>query len=124
MKIGVSGRIDVQKIIKEAMFKGQKGTYLDFKTFIEIDVQDQYGNNGFIAQEMGKDAQDRGPILGNVKVFWDDVGGSMQQQAPQTQAPQQQRQAPQQSPNQNLPPAYHDEQPLNLSLKYSLVDEG
>jgi len=115
MKIGVSGRIDVQKIIKEAMFKGAKGTYLDFKTFIEIDVQDQYGNNGFIAQELGKDATDRGPILGNVKVFWNDSEQAPHQPAPQQnyqapqqqqrQEPQQQRQAPQQSPNQNLPPA-------------------
>ena len=104
MKIGVSGKIDVTKIIREAMFKGQKGTYLDFKVFIDVDVQDQYGNNGMVTQELSKEARDRneqGPILGNVKVFWDDVQGA-HQQAPQQQqqnnqqAPQQQQRAPQQ----------------------------
>ena len=122
MKIGITGRIDVQKIIRDAMFKGQKGTYLDFKTFIEIDVQDQYGNNGFISQEMGKDAQDRGPILGNVKVFWNDSEATQAapqqhsyQQAPQ-QAPQQQRQTPQQQQQQyqqerQQPPAQYQQSP-------------
>ena len=129
MKIGVAGKIDVTTIIREAMFKRQKGTYLDFKVFIDIDVQDQYGNNGMVTQELSKEARDRneqGPILGNVKVFWDDVQGAHQQapqqqqggyqQAPQ-QAPQQQQRAPQQpqqapqqsnrqqSPNQNIPPS-------------------
>jgi len=141
MKIGVSGRIDVLKLLKQYFFTGAKGTYMDFQTFIEVDVQDQYGNNGFITQELGKESRDRGekgPILGNVKVFWNDAG---QQQAPQQnyqqapqQAPQQQRQAPQQqqqqqqqqyqqerqqppaqyqqSPNQNVPQAndFNDDQ--------------
>jgi len=104
MKIGVSGRINVQQLIKEAMFKGAKGTYLDFKVFIEVDVQDQFGNNGMITQELSKEARDRGekgPILGNVKVFWNDAG----QQAVQQQ--QQQRQAPQQAPQQQQYQAPH-----------------
>ena len=124
MKIGVSGRIDVLKLLKQYFFTGAKGTYMDFQTFIEVDVQDQYGNNGFITQELGKEARDRGekgPILGNVKVFWNDAGQQQAPQAPQRQAAPQQnyqqqpqhpiQQAPhnqpqyQQSPMQALPPA-------------------
>ena len=81
MKIGVSLKIDVSKIEKSRLFKGQKGTYLDCTTFIEIDEQDQYGNNGFISQDVSKEEKDngvQGNILGNVKVFWNNQG---QQQA-------------------------------------------
>ena len=108
MKIGVTGKIDVTKIIREAMFKGQKGTYLDFKVFIDTDVQDQYGNNGMITQELSKEARDRtekGPILGNVKLFWNDTTVGVPQQAPQQQrAPQQQQQ--QQAPQQQAQQGY------------------
>ena len=112
MKIGVSGRIDVLKLLKQYFFTGAKGTYMDFQTFIEIDVKDEFGNNGFISQDLGKEARARGE-----KGFWNDAGQQQQQQAPQQQqrqAPQQQqyqqeRQQPpaqyQQSPNQNVPNA-------------------
>lgn len=135
MKIGVSGRIDVLKLLKQYFFTGAKGTYMDFQTFIEVDVQDQYGNNGFITQELGKEARDRGekgPILGNVKVFWNEPVNGIDPRAPQRQAApqqnyqhnhQQQPQHPiqqpphnqpqyQQSPNQNVPHAndFTDEQ--------------
>jgi len=97
MKIGVSLKIDVSKIDKTLLFKGQKGTYLDAKVFIDIDQKDQYENNGMITQELGKNAQqgDQGAILGNCKVFWNDSqqqqqAAPAQQQKPQQQAPQQQ----------------------------------
>ena len=75
MKIGVSLKIDVTKIDKDKLFKGAKGTYLDAKTFIDLDQLDQYGNNGFIAQAVTKEERDagvKGAILGNVKVFYKD----------------------------------------------------
>jgi len=74
MKIGLSIKIDVTKIDKSRLFKGDKGTYLDLTTFIELDEQDKYGNNGFIAQSQTKEERDAGAdrptILGNVKVFF------------------------------------------------------
>ena len=117
MKYGVRIKLDVSKIDKTKLFRGQKGVYLDATVFIDVDQKDQYDNNGMITQDIPKaekDAGQQGAILGNVQVFWSDG----QQQAPQQQASQQNyQQAPQQapqrapqqqhqqSPNQNLPPA-------------------
>lgn len=95
MRIGVRLKIDVTKIDKAMLFKGKKGTYLDATAFIDLDEQDQYGNNGMITQDPGKDSKDKGPILGNSQLFWSDSGS--QQQPAQQQAPQQQ-QAQQQAP--------------------------
>ena len=71
MKIGVRLKIDVTKIQKDLLFVGKKGKYLDETVFIDADNTDQYENNGMITQDAGKD-QDKGPILGNVRVFWKD----------------------------------------------------
>ncbi len=60
--------IDVKKIDKTALFEGAKGTYLDLVFFDNNDGRDQYGNDGFVVQDIGKDrrlAGERGPILGN-----------------------------------------------------------
>lgn len=85
MKIGVSIKIDVTKIEKARLFKGEKGTYLDLTTFIDTADVDQYGNHGFISQSVTKEEREqqvKTPILGNVKVFYRDG----QQGAPQQQA--------------------------------------
>ena len=63
-------KIDVTKIDKARLFKGQKGTYLDAVILIRDEV-DQYGNNGMIVQSVTKEEREagvKGPILGNVKV--------------------------------------------------------
>ena len=81
MKIGVSVRIDVTKIDKERLFKGEKGTYLDLTTFIDVDAKDKYDNNGFISQSVSEDerkAKIQTPILGNVKVFWKGEGATQE----------------------------------------------
>jgi hypothetical protein len=78
-KIGVQLKIDVTKIDKALLFKGAKGAYLDATVFIDIDTPDQYGNNGMVTQGISKEARDageKGPILGNVKVFWKGGGNS------------------------------------------------
>ena len=72
-KVGVSVKIDVTKIDKARLFKGEKGTYLDLTTFIDLDNQDDYGNNGFIAHSVNQEEREqgvKGDILGNVKVFY------------------------------------------------------
>lgn len=87
MKIGVSVRIDVTKIEKARLYKGQKGTYLDLTTFIDLEQEDQYGNHGFISQTVSKEEREQNvqtPILGNCKVFYKDGQGGAQQQAPAT----------------------------------------
>jgi hypothetical protein len=62
-------KIDVTKILKDALFKGAKGTYLDASLILD-DEPDQYGNHGMIVQDLGKERRDsgeKGPILGNAK---------------------------------------------------------
>ena len=93
MKYGVNLKIDVTKIDKNKLFKGQKGTYLDAQVFIEVDEQDQYGNNGMITQAAPKGEQ--GAILGNAKIFWQESGQQSGQSQPQQKAQPQYQQAPQ-----------------------------
>ena len=105
--IGVNLKIDVSKIDKSKLFKGQKGTYLDAQVFVDTN-NDQYGNNGMITQAVSKEDRDqgvKGAILGNCKIFWQEKGGQqpqLQNHAGQ-QAPQQQRQAPQQPGFDDIP---------------------
>lgn len=63
-------KIDVTKIQKNQMFVGKKGTYLDAAVHENKDGTDQYGNDGFITQEVSKEAREageKGPIIGNWK---------------------------------------------------------
>ena len=82
-KYGVSLKIDVSKIDKEKLFRGEKGTYLDATVFIDVDQQGQYGDNGMITQSWKDQQKGEGNILGNVKVFWRDDGQQQARQAPQ-----------------------------------------
>ena len=89
MKVGISVRIDVTKIDKARLYKGEKGTYLDLTTFVDTYTQDQYENNGFISQSVDKEEREKGvqtPILGNVKVFFNDAAQSAPQSSPQSKA--------------------------------------
>ena len=81
-KIGVGLNIDVTKIEKARLVEGKKGTYLDMTVFIDLDEQDQYGNNGMIVHAKQKGEEGQTPILGNAKIFWREDGGSS---APVTQ---------------------------------------
>src|SRR5690554_1735283 len=83
-KVGVRLKIDVSKIDKARLFKGQKGVYLDATCFIDLDEKGQYGDNGMVTQDVSKEEREqgvKGPILGNVTVFYRD--DQPQQQAPQ-----------------------------------------
>ena len=73
MKIGISIKIDVTKIDKSRLFKGEKGTYLDLTMFLDTDNPSQWGDHGFISQSVSKEEKAQGvqtPILGNGKVFY------------------------------------------------------
>jgi len=69
MKIGIEVRIDVSKIDKARLYKGEKGTYLTMTAFVDPINQDKYGNNGMVTHKKNQDEQ-QAPILGNTKVFW------------------------------------------------------
>ena len=65
----LSLKIDVSKIDKSKLFKGEKGVYLDAVLFLN-DELDDYGNNGMIVQNATKEEREngkRGAILGNSK---------------------------------------------------------
>lgn len=81
MKVAVNLKIDVTKIDKARLFRGQKGTYLDATVFIDIDNKDQYDNNGMITQSVSKEEKEqgvKGNILGNVQVFWREYNNAKQ----------------------------------------------
>ena len=63
-------KIDVLKIDKARLFKGEKGTYLDA---VMIETPDnQYGDDYMIVQGVSKEEREagtRGNILGNAKIF-------------------------------------------------------
>lgn len=62
-------KLDVMKIDKSALYKGEKGTYLEVSVLMK-DEEDQYGNHGMAVQGVGevrRKAGEKGPILGNAK---------------------------------------------------------
>jgi len=91
---GVNLKIDVSKIDKSKLFKGEKGNYLDLTAFINVDKQGQYGDNGMVTQNWKDQQKGEGPILGNAKVFWRDDGGQAQ--------PAQQQQQSQPEPDDDM----------------------
>jgi hypothetical protein len=64
----IVGKIDVTKIDKEGLFIGKKGKYFDFALFENRDGPDEYGNDGFMVQNLPKAQRDAGkknPIIAN-----------------------------------------------------------
>jgi hypothetical protein len=60
-------KINVTKINKDLLFKGQKGTYLDA---VLHEKPNEYGDDGFITQSISKerrDAGEKGPIIGSYR---------------------------------------------------------
>jgi hypothetical protein len=75
-------KLNLSRIDKTALFKGEKGTYGDF-TIMLNDTVDKYGNHGFVTQDLGMERRakgERGPILGNGKM----VDGSNAPSKPST----------------------------------------
>jgi|TARA_R110002050_G_scaffold255165_1_gene393802 hypothetical protein len=59
-------KINVEKVDKKYLFKGEKGTYLDLVLFES--TNQQYGDTHMVVQSIPKEERDkgeRGPILGN-----------------------------------------------------------
>lgn len=83
-------KIDVTKILKQHLYTGKKGTYLELVVMENREGEDQYGNTHMVVQGLPKElreAGERGPILGNGKEF----GQPRQQQREYSQRPAQQR---------------------------------
>jgi hypothetical protein len=79
-------KIDVTKIEKSAIYIGEKGKYITVTLMDNRDGTDQYGNDGFAVQDIGKErrlAGEKGPIIGN----WKHVGPTQAKPAPKPPAP-------------------------------------
>jgi len=67
----ITAKIDVTKILKDELYKGQKGTYLDLVLFENKNGEDANGNHGIVKQSLSKATREAGeveaPILGNYK---------------------------------------------------------
>lgn len=62
--------INVTKIDKSAIHAGKNGKYINLVCFDNRGGPDQYGNDGFVVQDLPRerrDAGERGPIIGNFK---------------------------------------------------------
>ena len=71
MKYTIALKIDVAKIDKERLYRGDKGTYLDAVLMFDTE-EGQYGQNGMIVQSVSKDERlsgVKGEILGNAKLL-------------------------------------------------------
>jgi hypothetical protein len=78
--------INVTKIDKSALYEGKNGKYLSLVLFDNKDGLDQYGNSGFVTQDIGKErreAGERGPIIGN----WKETGQTKPQQTAPISSP-------------------------------------
>jgi hypothetical protein len=66
----ITCNINVTRIDKAALFEGKNGKYLNLTLLDNKDGPDQYGNHGFIVQDIGqarRQAGEKGPIIGNFK---------------------------------------------------------
>lgn len=65
-------KINVTKILKEHLFQGKNGKYLDLSLLPLKAGPDQYGNEYTVVQDIGKAARasgEKGPFIGNAKVM-------------------------------------------------------
>jgi hypothetical protein len=87
MKVGIEIRIDVTKIDKARIYQGKKGKYLTMTSFVDLDQEDQYGNNGFVSHKKEQGETENTPILGNTKVCWKDEEATQRSGAPEPSQP-------------------------------------
>jgi hypothetical protein len=76
-----TANINVTKIDKTALYEGKNGKYLSLVFFDNKEGPDQFGNDGFVTQDLGKErrmAGEKGPIIGN----WKEVGTKRPAPAP------------------------------------------
>lgn len=80
----ISASIDVTKISKDKLVKGEKGTYLNITIAINDEI-DQYGNQAGIYESQSKEEREskaKKNYLGNGKIAWSSEGGSTAKSAP------------------------------------------
>ena len=79
-----SASLDVSKISKDKLVKGDKGTYLNITVSIN-DEEDNYGNVLSITESQTKEEREsksKKNYLGNGKLVWSSDGGTPAKKAP------------------------------------------
>lgn len=98
-------KINVTKILKEYIFEGKNGKYLNLVAWPNKNGTGQYGDTHFVSQDIPKEARDEGiqaPILGNLTL-------------PEEEAPPPRQQTTQPAPRRapagtvEHPPIQHDD---------------
>jgi hypothetical protein len=83
-------KINVLKILKEHLFKGQKGTYLDCAIWPNKNGTGEYGDTHYITQEISKEARDRGErgaIIGSITWIDEPKAAPVPRSSPPRQTP-------------------------------------
>ena len=105
--VGISIKIDLNKIDESRIFHGKNGArYVDLTTFVDNEKESQYGDHGFISQSTSKEERDAGvqtPIVGNSKIFYFKGDGGQQQPSNPRQFQQPPMSQAQQDAMQNNP---------------------
>jgi hypothetical protein len=76
-------KINVSRILKEHLFEGKNGKYLDLTLLPCKDGQDKYQNDYSVVQDLGKEARQRGekgPFIGSAKILQSRSGSAPTQQ--------------------------------------------
>jgi len=72
MKAAFNASLNLNDIDKSKLVKGKKGTYLNITCWLDTDNPSKYGDHGMVTQSVSKEEREagqKGPILGNAKVF-------------------------------------------------------
>jgi hypothetical protein len=78
-------KINVTKILKEYIFEGKNGKYLNLVAWPNKNGTGQYGDTHFVSQDIPKEARDSGvqaPILGNLTLPEEEEAPPRQQTRP------------------------------------------
>jgi hypothetical protein len=87
-------KINVTKILKDYIFEGKNGKYLNLVAWPNKNGTGQYGDTHFVSQDIPKEARDSGvqaPILGNLTLPEEEAAFRQQTRpAPRPNAPRRQ----------------------------------
>lgn len=78
-------KINVTRILKDYLFEGKNGKYLDLVAWPNKNGAGQYGDTHFVVQDLPREARDKGeqgPILGNLTLPEEEAPPPRQQQQP------------------------------------------
>lgn len=90
-------KVNVTKILKQYIFEGKNGKYLNLVAWPNKNGTGQYGDTHFVSQDLPKEARDEGiqaPILGNLTLPEDEAPPPRQQAARPAPRPNTARPAP------------------------------